>query len=271
MARSGRKAVQAAACFVLACSGGASEVEGPVASGDQQQAHSSEAEPPPEAKEQPVRVLVTGFNDWRELGEPPNVWRCRDNPSCRLLLGEAHDAQPQRHAGPLVARLEAAAPEVEWRFQTMPVTWGAFARVPTDVDVIVNLGLGVYDRFDALQLESGAYNLRRGADAAGVDAAGPIADGSEHVLAAPESSPIASRLASLTNASIAGYSVVVASAREDNSYLCNETHYHALSALVRGDGQLREVYFLHIPYAEDGDYAALADGVSGVILRLIGR
>jgi hypothetical protein len=264
MARSGRATVQAAACFVLACSGGASEVEDPVADRDPQQ-----AQQPPEAKEQPVRVLVTGFNDWRELGEPPNLWRCRDNPSCRLLLGEARDGPPERYAGPLIARLEAAAPDVEWRFSTMPVTWGAFAQVPTDVDVIVNMGLGVYDRFDALQLELGAYNLRQGTDAAGVDTPGPIASAADDVLPAPAA--IADRLASFANATIAGYTVVVANARPDNSYLCNETHYHALSALARSDGQLREVYFLHIPYAKDGDYASLAEGVSGVILRLLGR
>ncbi|MEM6995755.1 MAG: hypothetical protein AAF721_34920, partial [Myxococcota bacterium] len=45
------------------------------------------AEPPSTATPEPIAVLVTGFNDWKELGDPPNVWRCRDNPSCRLLLG----------------------------------------------------------------------------------------------------------------------------------------------------------------------------------------
>ena len=24
-----------------------------------------------------LRVLITGFNDWRDLGEPLNIWRCR--------------------------------------------------------------------------------------------------------------------------------------------------------------------------------------------------
>jgi len=253
----------AAACLALACSGSASEVADPVAS------TAVHAEPEPDPEQQPMRVLVTGFNDWRELGEPPNLWRCRDNPSCRLLLGDVHEARPDEYGGPLVARLQAAAAEVDWRFATMPVTWGAFADVPTDVDVIVNIGLGVYDRFDALQLEAGAYNLRRGADAAGVEQPGPIGGEADPVLEAPI--PIVGRLASLAGRTVAGYTVVVADAREDNSYLCNETHYHALSALARGDGRLREVYFLHIPHAEDGDYAGLADGVSGVILRLLGR
>ena len=78
-------------------------------------------------------------------------------------------------------------------------------------------------------------------------------------------------VASLAGRDIAGYTVLVAEAREDNSYLCNETHYHALSALGRGQGSLREVYFLHIPYAKDDDFAALADGVAGVVLGLLGR
>lgn len=255
----------AAACLALACSNGASETEDPVAS------TAVQPEPEPDPEEQPVRVLVTGFNDWRELGEPPNVWRCRDNPSCRLLLGDAHEQPPALFQGPLVDRLLAAAPEIEWRFTTMPVSWGAFAEVPTDVDVIINIGLGVYDRFDALQLEAGAYNLRRGADATGVEQSGPIGSGADRVLEPPSSSPISARLASLAGQTFAGYTVLVATAREDNSYLCNETHYHALSTLARGEGRLREVYFLHIPYAEDGDYQALADGVSGLVLGLLGR
>jgi hypothetical protein len=252
----------AAACLILACSSPTSDDQAPIAS----------SEPPAVApqrnsKEQPVRVLVTGFNDWRELGEPANVWRCRDNPSCRLLLGDAHDHQPTTHAGPLVVRLREQAPELDWRFATMPVTWGVFAEVPDDVDVIINLGLGVYDRFDVLQLEAGAYNLRRGADAAGGEQPGPIGVGSDPVLEAP--SAVAPRLAGLAGKSFAGYTVLVADAREDNSYLCNETHYYALSALARGHGRLREVYFLHIPYAKDGDYPALADGVAGLLLALL--
>lgn len=267
MAASVRATMLAAACLVLACSSSAGEITGPTAATSEQAAERSEPDP----KEQPVRVLVTGFNDWRELGEPPNVWRCRDNPSCRLLLGDPHDDQPQDYAGPLVQRLEAAAPHVDWRFATMPVTWGAFSQVPTDVDVIINIGLGVYDRFDALQLEAGAYNLRAGADAAGVELAGPIDPAAAQTLAAPSS--IADRLARLTGRTVAGFAVVVAEARADNSYLCNETHYHALSTLksvlARGEGSLREVYFLHIPYAKDDDYAALADGVAGVVLGIL--
>jgi hypothetical protein len=219
-----------------------------------------------------MRVLVTGFNDWRELGDPPNLWRCRDNPSCRLLLGDPHDVAPTTIAGPLVTRLEAGAPAIEWRFETLPVTWGAFAEVPDDVDVIINVGLGVYDRFDALQLEAGAYNLRQGADAAASDRPGPIDPDGGQVLGAPTASPIAGRLAALAGQTIAGYEILVADAREANSYLCNETHFHALTALDRGHGRLREVYFLHIPYAENGtNHEPLADAVAGLVLELVER
>src|SRR5688572_10756943 len=77
-------------------------------------------------EERPMRVLVTGFNDWRDLGSPPNTWRCRDNPSCRLILGAEHDRNPSSYEGPLVVRLRRRAPDIEWSFATMPVTWEAF-------------------------------------------------------------------------------------------------------------------------------------------------
>ncbi|EDM75530.1 hypothetical protein PPSIR1_13515 [Plesiocystis pacifica SIR-1] len=228
------------------------------------------AEAPSQA---PVRVLVTGFNDWRELGDPPQLWRCRDNPSCRLLLGDETQTEPSgadSFDGPLVARLRAAQPEIEWTFATMPVTWGVFAEVPSDrYEVIVNLGLGVYDRFDALQLEAGAYDLRQGKDAAGVERAEAIRGEADRVLAAPQA--VAARVQALEGERVAGYEVVVAKAREDNAYLCNETHFSALSALAEGgaDDPLRAAYFLHIPYAKDGDYEALAEGVAGLVLRLV--
>jgi hypothetical protein len=252
---------------VAACSSGAVEAEDTAAPAAEPSRDAVDAVP----KGRPMRVLVTGFNDWRDLGEPPNVWRCRDNPSCRLLLGTEHDAMPQTQEGPLVVRLRRRAPDIEWSFATMPVTWDAFAAVPDDVDLIVNLGLGVYDRFDALQLEAGAFNLRQGTDAAGHERGEAIAAGAPEVLAAPEHSPIPARLEALAGRTMAGYEIVVASARAENSYLCNETHYHALEALHAGRGSLREVYFLHIPYAEHGDYEALAEGVAAVVLSLAGR
>lgn len=255
--------------FGVACSSGGVEAEDTTKPAVPPKAAITET-PTPD-KGQSMRVLVTGFNDWRELGEPPNVWRCRDNPSCRLLLGAPHDSAPSAYEGPLSARLRRRAPDIEWSFATLPVTWEAFAEVPRDYDVIINLGLGVYDRFDALQLEAGAYNLRNGADAAGHTRHEPIAVGAPEVLPAPDQSPIKHRLESLAGRTIAGYEIVVAEARTDNSYLCNETHYYTLAAVTAGSSALREAYFLHIPYAENGDYEALAEGVAGVVLALAGR
>jgi hypothetical protein len=254
---------------VASCSSGAVDAEDTAAPAIEPSR--DEVDPSATPKGRSMRVLVTGFNDWHELGDPPNVWRCRDNPSCRLLLGAEQHAAPKAHEGPLVVRLRRRAPDIEWEFATMPVTWDAFAAVPDDVDLIVNLGLGVYDRFDALQLEAGAFNLRQGTDAAGQQRSEAIAAQAPEVLAAPERSPIPARLESLAGKTLAGYEIVVAPARPDNSYLCNETHYHALQALHAGHGALREVYFLHIPHAEDGDYEALAEGVAAVVLSLAGR
>ena len=85
-------------------------------------------------------------------------------------------------------------------------------------------------------------------------------------------SGIPGRLSRIDGQSFAGYRVAVADARESNSYLCNETHYRALQALSRSESPqtgLRQVYFVHIPYARDGDYAKLAAGVGGVIRALV--
>ena len=71
----------------------------------------------------PARVLVTGFCDWKDLGMPPNLWRCRDNPSCRLLVGKTAQTPPPIRAGELATMLRAAAPEVEWCFETLTTTW----------------------------------------------------------------------------------------------------------------------------------------------------
>jgi hypothetical protein len=222
--------------------------------------------------DRPLRVLVTGFHDWRDLGAPAKIWRCRDNPSCRLLLGEisVDSAEPpDRYAGPLIDRLERAAPEIEWSFRTLPVTWSVFAEVPTEHDVIINIGLGVYDRLDALQLERGAYNLQQGNDALGLASDGAIDPSGADVLEPPVGSPIAGRIDALVGTRIADYEILGAPARVDNSYLCNQTHWFALTSVhARGQGP-REAYFLHIPYAANDDYEPLADAVAGVVLGLV--
>lgn len=226
----------------------------------------------PATAEPKLTVLVTGFHDWEELGEPPNVWRCRDNPSCRLLVGEPSTERPTRFDGPLVQALRTSAPDYSWRFSTLPVTWGAYESLDTSqVDVVVNLGLGVYDSVDRLFLEDGAYNLREGADAAGAEP--DSAAFAEHGDTVAEPGSTAGRLAAFDGRAFGNYTVVVKPARPENSYLCNETHLRALSD-VRASAlddtlPLRAAYFVHIPYADGDDYAALAAGVSGLVQELV--
>ncbi|MFC1751468.1 hypothetical protein ACFL2V_22110 [Pseudomonadota bacterium] len=126
------------------------------------------------------KVLVTGFNDWRNLGTPPNVWKCDENPSCRLLVGSATTSQPSSYSGPLVSALNSST-NVSWEYRTLPTTWGAAQVIPyQNYDAVINMGLGVYDTSDAIQIEQNAYNQRSGTDAAGtsrtaapIDAANP--------------------------------------------------------------------------------------------------
>eukprot|EP00971_Amphidinium_carterae_P010435 206014-Amphidinium_carterae.1 len=76
------------------------------------------------------RVLVTGFADWHgtqdqsqvliwesarvTLCREDNVLRCRDNPSCRLLVGEACEKPSIDRAGSLAKFLREEAPDVDW-------------------------------------------------------------------------------------------------------------------------------------------------------------
>lgn len=122
-----------------------------------------------------VKVLVTGFNDWKGLAAaappgqplpPPNLWRCRDNPSCRLLLGAACDSPPLCKDGPLPRLLRAstagAGVEVDWHFQTLTTQWQTAATLDhLAYDVVINVGLGVYDGSKELRVEQGAHNSAR--------------------------------------------------------------------------------------------------------------
>ena len=67
-----------------------------------------------------------------------------------------------------------------------------------------------------------------------------------------------------------GFAVEMVEAREENAFICNETHFRALRASKEPLGP-RAVYFLHIPYArkEDEDHQVLAEGVAAVISRLM--
>ncbi len=228
------------------------------------------------APTEPLRVLVTGFNDWKGLGDPPNVWRCRDNPSCRLLVGDPRTDAPTAFEGSLPAALSRASRErpIAWTFETLPVTWEVARGLPgyANHDVVVHLGLGVYDRTDEIFVEAGAYNLRKGADAAGNPMQGPIlTDGEGDVVPAPAGTDIAARVEAVNGGTFGAFTARVKPARKDNSYLCNETHTWALEAVKSSQasgGSLRGAYFVHIPYAPNGDFEALAEGVAGVVLAL---
>ena len=88
------------------------------------------APPPPAPAVQSVeklRILVTGFNDWKDLSAPgSSLWRSRDNPSSRVILEEkdtpVHAYPPLRRNGPLV-KLLVANGDHDYSFVTLPVTW----------------------------------------------------------------------------------------------------------------------------------------------------
>lgn len=224
----------------------------------------------------PLRVLVTGFNDWKDLGDPPNVWRCRDNPSCRLLVGEPRLDAPTTFEGPLVSALTAAAGDrdITWSYTTLPVTWGVAAeRTPyAEHDVVVHLGLGVYDRDDEVFVEAGAYNLRKGTDAAGQSAQEPIFESEPEVLAA--SPEVAAAVEAIDGRTFGAMRARTMQARPQNTYLCNETHSLALDAVRQSQadgGSLEAAFFVHIPQPAEQDWDRLAGSVAGVVLALVGE
>ena len=241
------------------------------------------------------RVLVTGFHDWRELES--NLWRCRDNPSCRVLYGAPSASPPIEKAGPLVRALRAAGHEADFCFQSLPTIWGtAGACDLLSFDLVVHMGLGVYDNTDTILLERGAWNERRGNDALGQAAPGNTLDsGAPQVLSDGATAANVTALAGVARLA-GGHAVRIAEARPANAYICNETHWRALKAVQRagdrgggggggggggagaggdgsgdgvggaispsGDGdevRLRAAYFVHLPYAAPGDegYAQL--------------
>ncbi|KAL1500602.1 hypothetical protein AB1Y20_013254 [Prymnesium parvum] len=229
------------------------------------------------------RVLITGFHDWKEL--EGNVWRCRDNPSCRLLLGPPSPSPPIVREGPLVRRLAACCPDATIDYVTLPVTWGVASGLDLCAyDIIIHIGLGVYEGTATLLLEQGAYNERRGADAAAQPPPGHTIESG----ALQELRPLAmqDKYALLKDTELpGGFVLEMAAARPQNTFLCNETHYRALQA-VRGPSlnaaggldsesrrqRPRSAYFLHIPYARRGvedDYNELAEAVAALIARIV--
>ena len=230
------------------------------------------------------RVLITGFHDWRELDG--NIWRCRDNPSCRLILGECCASPPISRNGPLPQALRASV-DADFTFVTLPVLWGASAGLDLlSYDVVIHMGLGVYDRHDTILVENDAYNLRQGQDALAHSPPGhTIEMGAPQVLV--QGSAMQGRyreLAANASAALPGDFVLsLAPARVSNSYICNETHWRALKARERAEVEapslspsssgavLGASYFVHLPYARDDekDHRQLAAAVAEVIRRIV--
>ena len=188
-----------------------------------------------ESERQRVKVLVTGFNDWKNLGETPNLWRCQDNPSCRLLVGPACASPPLRKQGGLARRLRqcdaGSGVQIDWHFQTLTTQWQTAATLDyLAFDVVVNVGLGVYDGSKELRVEQGAHNSARGADAAGHPPRCDIQEeGKPDVLAVNSMAPLTAAIDGLR---CGDYQVVTVNARKRNSYICNDTHYRGAPLLI---------------------------------------
>ena len=224
------------------------------------------------------RILITGFYDWRDLGTPPQQTRCRDNPSCRILAKEG--LGERGYLGPLAQQLkdwkETYKPQLKLEFALLPVTWEALGSIPRgEFDVIIHLGLGVYDSFHRILVEDGAYNFRQGKDAIGVSRKEKIEAQAPTVLEAP--SQVSKGIDRALSTELAPpFKLVRATARKDNVYLCNSTYYEALQSLEISSYNMKnshsikkEAYFLHLPHREGDSDIALANAVFTVIKALI--
>ncbi|KAJ1459567.1 hypothetical protein M885DRAFT_510694 [Pelagophyceae sp. CCMP2097] len=236
----------------------------------------------------PLRVLVTGFNDWKDL--KGNLMRCRDNPTCRLLVGDPCEAPPAEKRGPLIAKLEGMKYRMDhalFTFETLPVVWGGANKVDyKKYDVIVSLGLGDSKQPYVLQLERGATNLREGRDANGAHPPSKKIDaGAGATLHRERTSDNVTKLVE-RDRRYGKFEVHTAEARESNKFICNETHYAALvatqgaqlaaqpSTAAAYDGALpkralRGAYFVHCPGVEDDNHDDLANGVAQLIAEIL--
>ena len=214
----------------------------------------------------PKQVLITGFYDWKDLGDPPQLIRCRDNPSCRLLAGEGIGARQLN--GPLAQRLKRlerdSQRKLSFTFALLPVTWGSVQELPVkEYDVVIHLGLGVYDSFHQIKVEYGAYNHRKGVDAAGQQKDERMTE--DDPIIYPPSPKIKKGVKLLLDAKLPGpFQAILAEAREENVYLCNETYFSSLSSIT-SSSKLQEAYFLHLPHREGDNDQALADAVSALV------
>ena len=233
-------------------------------------ARTEEAAPP---RARRPRVLVTGFHDWTELDG--NIWRCRDNPSCRLLLGPPSTSPPLARDGPLPRALAAAAVPADFCYITLPVIWNTASGLDLGAfEIVIHLGLGVYDSHHTILLERDAYNMRRGTDALSHAPPGQgLEDGAPQVQECSPSLAVQHAAVARDGELPGGFTVRVAPARTANSYICNATHWRALKAEreLPHPRRPRAGYFVHVPYAAEGDadHAALAHAVAVLVGRIV--
>jgi hypothetical protein len=238
-----------------------------------------------------VRCLVTGFNDWRNMTCFQDIWRSEENPSSRVIIGPACKIPPLEKNGPLVKYLtkgvfSSSHFEINWSFVTIPTLWSTSRCLDLFFyDVVIHLGLGVYDSNKKILLEHGAYNGRlAAADASGNMPPNTIIDQkSGEVLDVSESrQEIIESFEDLDLPN--GFKVNIARARKENTYICNETHFNSIKAVKQSDEnlkmlsegssassfRLRNSFFIHIPYPEhEGNYDELAGAVGKLIQLLI--
>jgi hypothetical protein len=217
------------------------------------------------------RVYVSAFLDWpRTPEEAPgfDAWRCMDNSSGYLLIGRWHPGRvkpdPTRGSLPRtlrrIRRTRDGRP-IHWTFDVLPTRWGAAEAIPSQAhDVIVSLGLGVYrERYGEAHertviVELGARNLRaRGPDVAGVSigddgAPGTVIDPKGKCVLHPRAHTRrrARDAAATVETTYGSFSVITEAARDENAFICNETHYRLIEQAASGE-RPRHAYFIHLP------------------------
>ena len=224
---------------------------------------------PKKVSHQVHQVLITGFYDWKNLGDPPEVRRCHDNPSCRILANEG--VNPASYQGPLALELQAwiqSIPNVQIEFKILPVTWDSINQLNLNqYDQVIHLGLGVYDNFHQIFIEEGAYNLHKGKDATGNTREVIIESSQASILKAPLK--VQRKIDHILKSELPSpFQLVKMKARADNSYLCNATHYNSLKHITP-TSRLQEAYFIHIPHRQGNSDQALSEALAKMIKMLI--
>ncbi len=213
------------------------------------------------------KLLVTGFCDWRDLGDPPTIWRCRDNPSGRLLTGAATEGPTPQLQGPLAEELRRAE-DLDVDLALLPVTWGAFTRLPSiaDYDAVFHIGLGGEQAGDQILLETGATNLRERHDALGAAPPTALIEPSGPTVR-PILPDMEAAVRALAGRRLRDYQLLAAEPRPNNVFLCNETLFLALAAAAAAPRPVRAT-FVHIPASDEAALGRLSTVLLGLFRSL---